>query len=82
MYEPTAIPADAPRGLRAWLALQLRQIADTLASPTVTGLHFDALPAEPERYSNGDVVRADGSNWNPGSGAGLYLREGGAWVKL
>lgn len=82
MYEPTAIPADAPRGLRSWLAAQLRQIADTLASPTVSVIHFDALAAEPERYSDGDVVRADGSNWNPGSGAGLYLRQGGAWVKL
>lgn len=25
---------------------------------------------------------ADGTNWDPGSGAGLYLRQGGAWVKL
>lgn len=82
MYEPSAIPTDAPRGLRSWLAAQLREIANALAAPNVVALHFDALAAEPERYRDGDVVRADGSNWDPGSGAGLYLRVGGAWVKL
>lgn len=82
MYEPTAIPDDAPRGLRAWLAEQLRDVADTLAAPEVRGVRFSLLPAEPARYTNGDVVMADGTNWNPGGGAGLYQRIGGAWVKL
>ncbi len=82
MYEPLAVPSDAPRGLRAWLAGELRSVADTLAAPEVVRVRFVLLAAEPARYANGDVVCADGSNWNPGGGAGLYQRIGGAWVKL
>lgn len=82
MYEPTTIPDDAPPGLRAWLARQLREVASTLARPTVHGVRFALLAAEPSRFQNGDVVYADGTNWNPGSGAGVYARVSGAWVKL
>ena len=82
MYEPSAVPADAPFGLRAWLARQFREIASVLARPTVSGVRFAELAAEPERYQNGDVVFAAGVNWNPGSGAGAYARVSGAWVKL
>lgn len=80
-YQPTAIPSDTP-GLRAWLAQQLRDIANTLAAPDVLRLRLAVLGAEPEKYANGDVVYADGANWNPGSGAGVYARVSGAWVKL
>lgn len=82
MYEPTAIPSDAPTALRAWLAGQLRQIADVLARPEVVSVRFTQLAAEPERYAEGDTVFANGTDWNPGSGAGLYERRGAAWHKL
>jgi hypothetical protein len=82
MYSPTPIPADAPRDLRSWLADQLRQIADALARPEVNGLRFAQLAAEPDKLTTGDVVWANGSDWNPGSGAGLYEYRGGAWHKL
>lgn len=82
MYEPTSIPSDAPAGLRQWLAAQLRQIADVLATPEVVSMRFTALAAEPARYVEGSVAFANGTNWNPGSGAGLYERRGGAWRKL
>ncbi len=36
---------------------------------------------EPERPRNGLVVFADGTDWNPGSGRGLYVYDGG-WVRL
>jgi hypothetical protein len=80
-YEPTPIPQDYSP-LRSWLATQLRKISDVLRAPTVSGVHFDILHAEPARYSDGDVIMADGADWNPGAGGGLYQRFGGAWVKL
>lgn len=40
------------------------------------------LTAEPGYKPDGLLVYADGTNWNPGSGAGFYGREGNAWVKL
>lgn len=81
-YQPTAIPNDAPAGLRSWLAAQLREIANALEAPDVMRIRLTVLNAEPAKYANGDVVMADGSNWNPGAGAGVYARVSGAWVKL
>lgn len=81
MFEPTAVPGSFA-AMRGWLAGQLRIIADTLSAPTVRVVTFAQLSAEPAKIGNGDVVFADGSNWNPGSGAGVYARVSGAWVKL
>jgi len=79
-YQPTPIPENA--GFRGWLASQLRQIADTLTAPSLNSIHFSTLNAQPAKIADGDLVRADGVNWNPGSGEGLYERRAGAWVKL
>ena len=43
---------------------------------------YGVLTVEPQRPQEGDTVNADGTNWNPGSGAGRYTYVGGAWVKL
>lgn len=42
------------------------------------------LAAEPVRFKAGDVVGADGTNWDPGSGEGVYRRNlaNSAWVFL
>jgi hypothetical protein len=60
----------------------MRQIADSISAPEVTSIRFAILNAEPARIEDGDVANADGTNWNPGSGAGLYERRGAAWHKL
>ena len=39
------------------------------------------LHVEPARLIEGMVVKADGTDWNPGAGAGFYGYSG-AWVKL
>lgn len=39
----------------------------------------DAAPAKPRK---GDIRFADGTNWNPGSGAGFYGYTGAAWTKF
>ena len=45
-------------------------------------LRLVELHVEPTRPRDGMVVYADGTNWNPGSGEGVYAREAAAWVKL
>ena len=45
-------------------------------------LILNILAAEPVDKKNGMIVHADGTIWNPGSGAGFYGYAGGAWVKL
>ncbi len=43
---------------------------------------FKELQEEPKRLIPGLVVLADGTNWNPGSGQGLYIYYGSSWHKL
>lgn len=81
-YTPTPVPNDATPGLKAWLADQLRRIADSLRAPSVSSLVLQPLAAAPARPEEGMLVNADGTNWDPGSGAGVYQRLSGAWVKL
>lgn len=45
-------------------------------------MRVELLTAEPADKTNGMIVYANGTDWDPGSGAGFYGREAGAWVKL
>ena len=46
-------------------------------------LHLQTYETEPEYVDGATIVVADGTKWNPGSGAGLYYRtSGGAWTKI
>lgn len=60
---------------------ELTRLEEALNSP------FDVhqlreLNVEPTKPKNGMLARADGINWNPGDGTGLYLREGDQWKKV
>lgn len=79
-YMPRTPPAD-PAQLSQWLVDELRRIAQSMEAGA-DRRSWRTLYAEPEKYAEGDVVKADGTTWNPGSGAGLYARIGAAWVKL
>jgi hypothetical protein len=45
-------------------------------------LQLKELHVEPEKPRSGMVVLADGTDWDPGSGAGFYGYYGAAWTKL
>ena len=81
-YQPTPVPTNTPPGLKEWLARQFRLIANALAAPHVNYLEMGERNEEPQRPQEGMIVFADGSNWNPGSGQGIYAYYGSAWVKL
>ena len=79
-YRPLPPPAD-PKDVGRWAMNEFLTIARHLAD----GRDFDLLNtihAPPSKPREGMVVNADGTNWDPGSGAGRYERVGGAWVKL
>lgn len=44
--------------------------------------YLDELHAEPRKPRVGMTVLADGTDWDPGSGAGIYTYYGGAWHRL
>ena len=48
----------------------------------LTGLRFVPLHAPPVRPRVGDVIYADGADFDPGSGEGLYVYTSGGWVAL
>lgn len=45
-------------------------------------LYLQNLAKAPERPQEGMIVKADGVNWDPGAGAGVYVYQGTSWVKL
>ena len=61
---------------------EFRRLADSLRSPDVEAVFLAQLNAQPAKYADGMLVYADGTNWNPGSGEGAYLRCNSAWNYL
>jgi hypothetical protein len=43
---------------------------------------FPVFHTAPDKLVEGMVRVADGTDWDPGSGAGIYLYLGGSWTKL
>jgi len=76
-YEPTHPGEDVIPG---WLYDELSRVAAEMYRPTV--LQLEVLHSEPERPQDGMIAFADGTDWNPGTGAGVYARISGAWSKL
>ena len=66
----------------AWLWQELQRVSIALAELETPQVILVASHSAPKKVTDGMVVFADGTNWNPGSGAGLYERVGGAWNKL
>ncbi|MDX4957227.1 hypothetical protein [Delftia acidovorans] len=77
MYVPNNVPGT-PAELPQFLQQELLNIQRAQNGP----FPFSALQElhnEPAKLINGMVVLADGTDWNPGSGAGFYGYRGGAW---
>jgi hypothetical protein len=82
-FSPPQIPQDAPESIKAYLRQLHAAIARAAANPdTYSSQKY--LHAEPARVEAGMEVLADGTDWNPGSGAGRYRRNEAntAWVYL
>lgn len=77
MYQPRAVPPNAA-DLPAFLQQELLNIARA----TLEGNQFlslEMLYVAPAKPRDGMVVLADGTRWNPGSGAGFYGYRAAAW---
>lgn len=81
-YVPSAVPQQS-LDLSRFLQLEFERVNDGVESPIMAQV-LEALSAEPARKLAGKsmVVYADGTNWNPGSGAGIYAYYGGSWKFL
>lgn len=81
MYQPQLLTAGDLETLKSQLREELATISREMAQPSdYTALK--TLYAAPSRIFDGMVILADGTTFDPGSGAGVYARIAGAWVKL
>ena len=80
-YEPGPLPLEN-EDLGIYVVTELKRLAITILNQS--HLRAERIHAEPERPRGGDIVYADGTDWNPGSGEGIYFfnETTQAWVKL
>ncbi len=76
-YEVGLIPSEG-EDLTRFLKEELDKIS--LAFGGVNDL--DTLFTPPLKPRDGMIRKADGVNWNPGAGAGVYCYYAGVWNKL
>jgi hypothetical protein len=70
------------RSLMSSLQTYLGQIALATQNPNVVTVQFQVNYSPPNNPQPGWVAFADGTDWNPGGGRGLYVYSGGVWNLL
>jgi hypothetical protein len=81
LYSPTYPRAITGDALLRYLSEELNRVSvafDLLRN----GLQLDTLHVAPASPREGQVAKADGTDWNPGSGAGVYAYIAGSWSLL
>lgn len=86
------LPPTDDKGLVSWALSLHRTLDETLNSTILTVnalsrgeldvIRFNVQTEEPAGPEEGWVTYADGTSWDPGSGAGLYEYRSAAWRKL
>ena len=74
LYVPGSLPQDT-EGLLRFLSAELQKISNALES----GKRVDFLHVAPTKPREGILYGADGTDWNPGSGQGVYCYYNGGW---
>ena len=78
-YKPSPVPSD-PKDLQRFLQEELTQI--NLALILISQGYVTIANVAPDKPRDGMIRLADGTNWDPGSGQGVYVYYGSAWNKL
>jgi hypothetical protein len=76
-YYPEPAPGN-PAELPEYIERELRRVGDAISQ----SLNPVELHAEPDKLTSPMIRFADGTDWDPGSGAGLYFYDGSTWTKL
>jgi len=75
-YRPVPTPAPSQQYLDA----ELRRLQ--LATELAQAVTLTQLNAAPDKITDGQIIYADGTNFNPGDGENIYARLNGAWQSL
>ncbi len=79
VYEYKPPLATTVEELVQYLSTELLAVYQALSE--ADALELRETHAEPKRPRDGMIVFADGTNWDPGSGRGLYVRDT-TWKKI
>lgn len=79
VYRPRRPTITDLESLRVWVEDELSSVENELNSQTKI-IPTTAQSVAPTKPRVGMVAYADGSNWNPGNGAGTYYFNGSLWL--
>jgi hypothetical protein len=75
-YSPEPVPLDSAE-LPSYFAREMAKLQAAFNDNAI-----DYLNVAPDKPYDGLLVVADGTNWNPGSGQGVYCYYNSTWNKL
>ena len=78
-YAPDQVPANKD-DLPAYLDRELFKVK--VAFDLLSLGHLDETHVAPTKPRTGDIRLADGTDWDPGTGQGVYAYYNSAWNKL
>ena len=81
-YEPGPLPLEQ-EDLGLYVVTELKRLGNTMLNQS--HLRAERTHVAPSKPRGGDIVYADGTNWDPGgTGEGIYFfkESTSAWVKL
>lgn len=78
-YTPAPVPTQ-PEELSSYLQDELRRVSETINN--IAAGNLDVSHVAPDKPREGDIRYADGTDWNPGTGSGVYVYGGSSWIKL
>jgi hypothetical protein len=79
-YWPGNIRNVETETLASWVSIELQRVATELGRGHARRL--EKLAVEPAKRTDGMLVYADGTGWDPGGGEGAYMYYAGTWNKL
>lgn len=80
-YQPDPISDSSV--LATYTYKELHKISDNFKNLQVESMQLKVWESEPDKPRTAQAYYADGTNWNPGSGEGIYVYlSGGTWSKL
>ena len=78
-YEPGPLPEQV-EDLGGYVVSELKRLGSILLNQSI--FRLEPVHIEPSRPRKGDIRYADGTDWNPGAGEGIYWYNGTAWANL
>lgn len=79
-YIPGLFQGSTLQDLAAFVQRELLTISEGLSE--MSEIELRTVHVEPKKKREGMIVLADGTDWNPGAGIGVYVYVSGAWAKL